>query len=279
VDKSHANHDRPIHYGELYVNYGLQAITRTPELLRLRMDTWYYADSDHLGHIALGDTGVTAEKGLPTFLVDQLAQVFAMSGPYIRFHPNVRIGHQPTLSSIRASVTPLTALNEKDLLAKLHHWLQQTPDVVTLLLSDFDLCLAVRATDGEVIDCWLPLAGNLSLSAQVESTQKDRQTHASTFAWQGGLDLRVLSLFRRDNEAEIQHARILWERFRDADPEIDIFPEEADEDPIVVLADSPAGTPRDNEELCKRNLPRIQAIIHAWEAATDRRFHWVTHVG
>jgi hypothetical protein len=268
-----------MYYAAQYVNHGLEAIARTPELLQLRMDTWYYADIDHLGDLALGNVGVTAETGMPAFVVEQLAHVLAGFGPYVRFAPTVLVGHKPTLKSIRAFVAPLVAQIPEERLEKLQRWLQQTPDIVTLIVCDFDLYLAVRTASAAVVDHWLPLVGRLSFSARLDANQEDAQTHISTVAWQGGLDLRVLSLFRRDNEVEIQHARALWERFHDADPEIDLFPEKANEDPIVVLAESPAGTPPDNEELCKRNLPRLRTMINAWEAMTGSRFHWTAQVG
>ena len=273
------NDDNPLLHPEQYVNYGLEVVARTPDLLRLRMDTWYYADSDHLGDIALGNAGVTAETGMPAFVVDQLARVFAAFRPYVRFRPIVRIGHQPTFHSMRAFVSQVTASTEMELLAELQTWLQRTSDVVTLLLSDFDLCLAVRTYRGTIVDQWLPLAGRLSFFTRLESIQGQEHAHALTSAWQGRLDLRVLSLFRCDNEAEIQHARALWKQFRDANPELDLFPEEADEDPIVVLAELPEGTPLDNRELCKRNLLKLKTMIRSWEEVTCSHFRWAARVG
>jgi hypothetical protein len=287
---------------------------RDYSLFQLNMDTWYYsewADPNQwatLGSAALGEGPLTVAQGVAAFVAQQVADFRDAFADLFR-PVAVRVGYyKPHLSGVGRIVNDFPAPETPADVQAIQTTLEQssaTYEGITFLGIDFALRATVRGDDGQLVEVWLPYAGEAAYSARYFDGYRSNlpQSVAVTYLltpaaqtgivpWTVDLHCNFISLFRATNAEVLARVRASWHAWLQTHPieaaqgdaddgnEGDGTGEEADyeEDFILTLAVPPQGTPPDNRDLSARNAPRLRAAVARWEERLSATFEWTVTV-
>lgn len=258
---------------EMFVNYGTLTERDADVILPLQLDTWFFQEIPSLGKMSIGANELTAAGDVAGFLAERLGAFYNAMSPLARFCSKLTVWYKSSPPILRTFNMSLDANTPTDLEAQLHASLGERSAVVGIS-SEFDLMIAVRASDGQIRDHWLLHQGSIHLQAQLGRDIRLSSQGKVALPWQARLVTPVTSVFRSNNQLTLLHARALWRRLRQLDPTIDAFPPAIDEDLVVTLAEPPRNTPADNRALQTRNAPRLEAALKRWQEATGQQFVW-----
>ncbi|HET8907949.1 MAG TPA: hypothetical protein VFN11_13390 [Ktedonobacterales bacterium] len=279
-------------------------------LFQLNMDTWYYsewADPNQwatLGSAALGDGPLTAAQGVAAFVAQQVTDFRNAFADLFR-PVGVRVGYyKPQISAMGRIVNDFPAPETPADVQATQAALEQSAPLyegIAFLGIDFAMRATVRGDDGQLIEVWLPYAGEAAYSARYfegyrsNLPQSVAVTELLTPAAQTGivpwtvqLRCNFISLFRATNAEVLERVRTSWhawlqthplEAARDNANGVDKdsgeeWDADYEEDYILTLAVPPDGAPPDNWDLSTYNTPRLRAAVARWEEKLSAPFEW-----
>lgn len=261
-----------------YVNYGWYY--DTPEMedadlgerLRLRLDTWYLSDDEILGKMDLGSCLTTNEEA-SRFLTQQFQNFQQSFSLFVHVDQQVEVSFHKSLTS----VVSYWVRAAPDYLAEVVRT-QTPPDGrIQGLSARFSVNVAYRNRDGTIAWHWIPEAGRFWITANPGAGTAEYLQDSVIARFHATLMMDTVSLFRADNWPVLSTVRQLWGELRTQNPGLTKFtqaPNMVNTDLVVTLARPPDGTPHDNHELARLNLPRLHAAIARWEQSTGYPFEW-----
>jgi hypothetical protein len=257
-----------------YLNYGLFEYPERVQIWDLRLDTWYYQIDEELGHMGLQDGPVTCEGG-PLYLWQQLAGFRDAFADLARLRPVAQVNYQER-EPIPAGYWAAAPMESEDAFVRtVETGFRAHDHILQGAYVMWEGRAMVRDHSGDLVERWLPDMGFTRLYAGLNGKPLRDLTHGQPVQWRAPVYMNFVSLFRRDNTEILTAARDQWKRLQALEPPATVdFDESSPAELIVALADPPAGTPPDNEELYERNTPRLREAIRRWEQATGHPFEW-----
>ncbi|HEY7778863.1 MAG TPA: hypothetical protein VIC85_01505 [Ktedonobacterales bacterium] len=273
--RRHGANQPPSPY-EQYLNYGLFERPERVGIWDLHLDTWYYELDKVIGQMEPAQGPVTHEGG-GHYLWRQLSAFRDAFASLARLDATARVNLQerePIPTGYWADV-PLA--DEATFLRAVEAAFARPDDVLRGAYVGWDARVVVRDDEGRPVERWLPHTEKTWLRADLEGRRLADVSAGQPVRWRALVYMSFVSLFRRDNGAVLAVARDTWRRLRALNPAETLDRDElSPAELIVALADPPAGTPSNNQDLYERNAPRLREAVARWEYTTGYPFEWRT---
>jgi hypothetical protein len=227
------------------------AEARLPLFFQLRMDTWYWSESEFngggaiIGAVDYGEGSLTVAQGVSAFLVeqvqafhDQFAGVLRPRALYFYPKPDLTgVGSEQQYFQVPMTAEEALALQGAiDRLTSYRPWVGDVPvDAITGMAIVYDVFVTIRDEQGAYQDLWLPWAGTMWYHANdyweryIPPTHGVVGTHALSplakaghAVWDAKLTCDFLSLFRPDNVEVLDRVRSYWRTWLETHPASDL---------------------------------------------------------
>jgi hypothetical protein len=263
-------------YPERYTNFGWFDYFYHPEdvdFFRIPLDTWYYAESDDIGRMALPHEPITDKSLVNQYLLDQLILLADAFAPLFRVRGILRVGSPGPAGSTRYENLHLEAHEMPTTIQHLRDTDPERPYSVANA-ANLDGYLMLHDAAGTYQRRVVRSVGRVLLYPN--RGIQGKYAGLSQFAT---LSLNILALFRPDNSQVLEALRSRWKMLQATDPQITVDSEESTGIAfLVTLVDPPAGTPPGNGDLYERHWPRLLEAIRRWEEREGSTFQWAQSV-
>jgi hypothetical protein len=227
------------------------AEARVPLFFQLRMDTWYWSESEIdgrealIGAVDLGEAPLTLAQGVSAFLIDQMQAfqehccgVLRPRALYLYTLPELTgVGSEQHYFRVPNTAEDAQALQEA--IDRLTSYRSGVGDVSVDAIHGMaiisDMFVTIRDERSAYQDLWLPWAGTMWYHANdywegyIPPTHGVVGTHvlsslakAGRAVWSAKLASDFLSLFRPDNSEVLDRVRAYWQAWLQGHPSSDL---------------------------------------------------------
>lgn len=263
-------------------NFG--SLDEESPLLALELDTWYYLPFDSIGDMRWRPE-YPVVLNMPQ--ASSLQQLLAHTGR--AFHglmsPSscvMSVGSHPTSIQHYGVGVPVAYIaNSEETDAFTHFIAEQNLEgkAVFSVRVRWDTFVTCRDATGQQGNHWIPQCANITLVPEIDNV-KVLDSEAPSTSWQATFTCGCASIFRQDNSDILSRTREHWRSIQQANPDVTMFPDDADEyDDLFTTAGPTTAGPTSNHavsnaELWSVNFPRLEACVREWERLTSGTFHW-----